>query len=47
MSNRLLISEMLLSRSAFPHVYKEAVLPQRKDNQIQDSISAQLFSAKS
>jgi len=26
-----------------PHVYKEAVLPQRKDNQIQDSISAQLF----
>jgi len=29
-----------------PHVYKEAVLPQRKDNQIQDSISAQLFFSK-
>jgi len=26
-----------------PHVYKEAVLPQRKDNQVQVSISAQLF----
>src|SRR5882724_6689984 len=44
MSNCLQVSEMLLSRSGFPHVYKEAVLPQRKDNQIQDSFSAQLFS---
>src|SRR5882724_11272387 len=31
MSNRLQISEMLLSHSGFPLVYKEAVLPQRKE----------------
>src|SRR5882724_5535150 len=30
MSNCLQIPEMLLSHSGFPHVYKEAVLPQRK-----------------
>jgi len=32
MSNFLQILEMLLSHSLFPHVYKEAVLPQRKDS---------------
>src|SRR5882724_11597967 len=47
MSDCLQISEMLLSLSGFPHVYKEAVLPQRKDNQVQDLFSAQLFSARS
>jgi len=34
MSNRLLISEMLLVILDSPHVYKEAVLPQRKDCQL-------------
>src|SRR5882724_12020855 len=47
MSNHLQISEMLLSLSGFPHVYKEAVLPQRKDNLIQDLFLAQLSSARS
>ena len=46
MKNHLQISEMLLSHSGFPHVYKEAVLPQRKDNQVQDLFSAQVFSAR-
>jgi len=44
LSNCLQISEMLLSCSEFPHVYKEAVLPQTKDNQVQDLFLAQLFS---
>src|SRR5882724_13339193 len=45
MSNHLQISEMLLSHSGFPHVYKEAVLPQRKDNQSSGFIlSSAIFS---
>src|SRR5882724_10433508 len=47
MSNHLQISEMLLSHSGLPHVYKETVLPQRKDNQVQDLFLAQLSSARS
>src|SRR5882724_6097720 len=47
MSNHLQISEMLLSHSGFLHVYKEAVLPERKKNQVQDSILAQLSSTRS
>src|SRR5882724_4523491 len=44
MSNHLQISEMLLSHSG-PHVYKEAVLPQRKDNQVLGFIlSSAIFS---
>src|SRR5882724_3185455 len=38
---------MLLSHSGFPHVYEEAILPQRKDNQVQDLFLAQLSSARS
>ena len=34
MSNCLQISEMLLSHPWFPPVYKEALLPQRKKNQV-------------
>jgi len=46
-SNRLMISEMLLSRSAFPSCnIRRLSLPQRKDNQVQVSISAQLFFSK-
>src|SRR5882724_5641843 len=47
MSNCLQISEMLLSCSGLPHVYKEAVLPQRKDNQVHVLFLAQLSSARS
>src|SRR5882724_3702182 len=46
MSNHLLISEKLLSHSGFPS-YKEAVLPQRKDNLVQVLFLAQLSSARS
>src|SRR5882724_2547135 len=47
MSNCLQISEMLLSHSCLPPIYKEAVLPQRKDNQLQVLFSAQLSSVRS
>src|SRR5882724_10293217 len=46
MSNRLQISEMLLSCSCFPPVYKEAVLPQRKDNQVLGFILSSAFFSK-
>jgi len=38
--------KMLLSHLDSPHVYKEAVLPQRKGNLVQVSFSAQLFFSK-
>src|SRR5882724_1724789 len=46
MSNHLQISEMLLSHLCFPPVYKEAVLPQRKDNQVLGFILSSAFFSK-
>src|SRR5882724_11464807 len=46
MSNHLQISEMLLSHLCFPPVYKEAVSPQRKDNQVLGFILSSAFFSK-